>query len=405
MSAPLAPTMEHERLTLIDSLRGFALAGVLLVNVGAFTLFFFLDPAARAALPTFEFDIAARWVHRALIDRKAVTLFSLLFGLGFAIQLQRAEARGSRGLHVYVRRLAVLFGIGLIHAALIWWGDILLMYALLGLLLIPFRHASDRVLLGTGLILSLVVPPLVTSWMDGLMTSVPTFEAMKAQSLPVFRSSGYFEVVRQNVAFGTWTYIGWWDDWFFIFGRFLLGFWAGRRGLFHDPSSHRELIARVCIIFAVAGIVGTALDLAQPAIKAAVPDLAGGIGAVGLAMIIRAGSLGLGVAYATGLALLFLQPAWRRRIEVFAPVGRMALTNYLTQSVVGVAVFYGMGLAVGPSLGYVSRLGFVALLFSFQIVFSRWWLARFRFGPMEWVWRSLTYWRREPLRSYIVHRS
>ena len=189
--------------------------------------------------------------HRAVIDRKAVTLFSLLFGLGFAIQLQRAQAGSSGGLRIYVRRLVVLSGIGLIHAALIWWGDILLMYALLGLLLIPFRHASDKVLLGTGLILSLIVPPLLTPWMDDLMTSVPALEAMKSQSLPVFRSSSYFEVVGQNVAFATWTYIGWWDDWLFIFGRFLLGFWAGRRGLFHDPSAHRTLIARICVLFAV----------------------------------------------------------------------------------------------------------------------------------------------------------
>ena len=153
------------------------------------------------------------------------------------------------------------------------------------------------------------------------------------------------------------------------------------------------------------GIIGTALELGHPAIEAAVPGLASGIGAVGLAMIMRAGPLGLGVAYATGLALLFLQPAWRRRIEILAPVGRMALTNYLTQSVLGVFVFYGIGLAVGPSLGYLSRLGFAVTLFSLQIVFSRWWLSRFRFGPMEWAWRCLTYRRREPILSPILTKS
>lgn len=395
----IAPTTGAERLTLVDALRGFALAGVLLVNVGAFTLYFFLDPAARAALSTAEFDVVARWLHRALIDRKAITLFSLLFGMGFAIQLERAKARGSDGLRLFVRRLGVLFGIGLIHAALIWWGDVLLMYAILGLLLILFRHASDRVLLWGGLLLALVLPPLVAPLMNSLTALLPTFEAMKAPSLQAFASVDYSAVVRQNVVFGTWTYGAWWDDWPFIFGRFLLGYWAGRRGLFHDPAAHRKRIAQICVVAAVVGSVGTALELGQPGVEAAVPVLTGGVGAFAMRAVMRAGPLGLGVAYATGFALLFLRPVWRRRIEALAPVGRMALTNYLAHSVAGVAVFYGIGLAVGPGLGYASRLGFAATLFGAQIVFSRWWLTRFRFGPAEWLWRSLTYGRREPIQS------
>lgn len=392
------PATGSERLPLIDALRGFALAGVLLVNVGAFTLYFFLDTAARAALPTAAFDEVARWLHRALIDRKAITLFSLLFGLGFAMQLRRAEAGGANGLRLFARRLAVLFGIGLVHAVFIWWGDVLLMYAVLGLALILFRHASERILLAAGLIVALVVPSLVTPWMDALVAQLPTFETMKAQSLPVFGSADYPAVVRQNIVLGTWTYAAWWDDWLFIFGRFLLGFWAGRQGLFYDPAAHRERLARICVGAAVIGAMGTAVELGQPAIEEAVPALSSGVGAFALRIVARTGPLGLGITYATGFALLFLVPAWRRSLEALAPVGRMALTNYLAQSVAGVAVFYAVGFGLGPGLGYASRLAFAAALFGAEIIFSHWWLARFRFGPVEWLWRSLTYGRLAPIR-------
>lgn len=396
------PATGSERLPLIDALRGFALAGVLLVNVGSFTLYVFLDPATRAALPTAAFDAVARWLHSALIDRKAITLFSLLFGLGFAMQLQRAEAGGADGLRLFARRLAVLFGIGLVHAVFIWWGDVLLMYTVLGLALILFRHASERVLLTAGLLAALILPSLASPWMDALVAQLPTFDNMKALSLRAFGSADYPAVVRQNIVFGTWTYAAWWDDWFFIFGRFLLGYWAGRQGLFYDPAAHRERLTRICVGAAVVGVIGTAVELGQSAIAEAVPVLSSAIGVFALRIIARAGPLGLGITYTTGFALLFLLPAWRRPLEALAPVGRMALTNYLVQSIAGVATFYAVGFRLGPDLGYASRLAFAAAVFGAEIVFSHWWLARFRFGPVEWLWRSLTYGRLAPIRGGVL---
>ncbi|MGH8026406.1 MAG: DUF418 domain-containing protein, partial [Pseudoxanthomonas sp.] len=174
-----SPSAEGERLELIDALRGFALAGVLLVNLGSFTLYAFLDEGARTALPTAGFDRVADAIKSLLVDEKAITLFSMLFGLGFALQLQRAEAQGSTGLRLYLRRIGVLLLFGVVHSYLFWWGDILLIYALMGLLLVLCRKLSSRGLLVLGLSVALLLPALIAPWMEALLKGMPTQQAME----------------------------------------------------------------------------------------------------------------------------------------------------------------------------------------------------------------------------------
>lgn len=394
----LDPVGGSERLDVIDALRGFALAGVLFINAGAFSLYFYLDAEAKAQLPTAGFDIFARLFTEVFVDRKFITLFSLLFGFGFAIQLERAKQRGAAGLRLYARRTGVLLVFGVVHAALIWWGDILLMYALLALLLIPLRDLSARTLVGLGLFVALILPTLVAPLLDPLAGRLPGFDDMKAAALPLFSGASYADVVEGNVRFALWTYGGWWDDWFFIFGRFLLGYWAGRTLLFHRAEANRGLLKRMFVVAALAGLGATALKFWVPMLTASVPALESGLGAAGLQIVLRVGPLGMGIAYACGFALLFLAAPWRRWLERLAPVGRMALTNYLTHSIVGIVLFYGIGLGLGPDYGYVARILMWAALFGSQIAFSRWWLSRYRFGPAEWLWRSLTYRQRQPMR-------
>lgn len=392
------PTSGTERLEVIDALRGFALAGVLLVNLGAMSLYYFLDDGARAALPSADFDAIGRTVKAALFDRKAVTLFSLLFGLGFAIQLERADSRGAGGISIFARRIVVLGLFALLHVYLIWWGDILLIYAVLGLLMIPFRSLSNTALLWLGLLIALVLPPLLSPWISAALAGLPTKEAMYARALAGFSSESYMDVVRTNFIFGNWTYRAWWDDWFFVFGRFLLGYWAGRTLLLHDPVANGRRLQGIFRWAMAVGIVGTAVDLGRTSIDAASPVITDGTFAFLLDVVARAGPLGLGIAYGTGFALLFRWPGWRGRLALLAPLGRMALTNYLMQSVVGLALFYPIGLGIGPRYGYVSWILTWLALIGAQIVFSRWWLSRYRFGPMEWLWRSLTYGRPQPMR-------
>lgn len=134
----------NQRHEVIDALRGFALIGVCMVNLASLTLYDFLDASAKKSLPTSGFDAIAVPVVEWLVNVKFITIFSLLFGLGFALQMQRAASNGVAGWWQYLKRMLVLIIIGWIHAWFVWWGDILLTYAVVGLLLLPFRHAWLR---------------------------------------------------------------------------------------------------------------------------------------------------------------------------------------------------------------------------------------------------------------------
>lgn len=401
----LAPTTGGERISLLDALRGFALAGVLFVNMGALTLPYYLTSAQRAALPTAGFDKLAEIAMVYFAYGKFITLFSLLFGLGFSVQLMRAKERGGDARGVYIRRLLVLLLIGLAHATLLWWGDVLVLYAVLGFALLLFRNASNRTLLWTGLalacigspLLRLVVGPLVESATAGL----PSMAEAKSRALAAFSGDDYAGIVRANLLFEAVYFSRNWTEPFVIFSRFLLGFWAGRVLLFHRPADHRVLLAQIFGWGAAVGLLGNGVAVLRYYFDLTVrlPLLAGSVGAVVLDMFIAIGTLALGAAYATGFALLFLRPAWRPRLEVLSPVGRMALTNYLGQTVICLLIFYGIGLGVGPRFGYPGLLAAFVLIFAMQIAFSRWWLKRFRFGPAEWMWRSLVYGRAQLIRA------
>jgi uncharacterized protein len=390
------PAPARERHDLIDALRGFALGGVLMVNLASLTLYEFLPDAARVGLPTAGFDAIALQAMELLVNIKFITLFSLLFGLGFSLQMERAQAKG--GLARFVRRLLILLAIGLIHSYFIWWGDILLTYAVVGLLLVCFRHASNRVLLAAGLTLALLVPPLLSPYMRGVLSEWPKQAEAYAGALAAFSSSSLVEALRGNIDMANWARVSNWALLCFVLGRFLLGYWAGRRGLLQYPHRHKVLIVRLFWWSLGIGVAMTVLQFTQAGLRQQYPLLDSEASKFLIRVLLRAGPLALGIAYATGFALLFLRPWWRRGLGVLAPMGRMALTHYLGQSLIGVGLFYAIGLGIGPRWGLAGwGLAWVAI-FTTQIALSHWWLARFRFGPMEWAWRSLTYGRRQPMR-------
>jgi uncharacterized protein len=311
--------------------------------------------------------------------------------------MERAAARGRDGLRIYLRRIAVLALFGLAHCYLLWWGDILLIYALMAMALVLFRKASDSALLVAGLLLALFLPPLLQPWIEAALAGQASEAAMMAANLSAFASPSYLVAIRQNATFVDWAWLSYWGVYFFVAGRFLLGAWAGRRRLLQEPAAHRGLLFRLCIGGLSLGMAITAFDeFVLPGDFA--PDAYGPAAAFCIRAFLRIGSLALATGYAAGFALLYLRPDWRKRLDMFAPVGRMALSNYLTQTIVCTTVFYGFGFGIGPRYGYVGWLLAWAILFGAQIAFSHWWLARFRFGPAEWLWRTLTYGRPQPMR-------
>lgn len=395
MPGPAAPVAPHERQPLIDALRGLALAGVLLANLGYLSLYDFTTEASRASLPTAAFDHFALTAMEWLVNSKAITVFSLLFGLGFAIQLERAQARGSGGLRHYLQRLGWLLVIGLAHSYFIWWGDILTIYAVIGLLLVLFRRAPDGVLLWGGMFIAVLLPALISPWLNSVLDGESQRSSIYASSLLAFSADSWRDTFAANTALVHWTRLMNWSLVCFVLGRFLLGYWAGRRQLLQRATEHLPLLRRILVgALIVAVLAGAVLWLfnANPGWREQTA------GRLLRGSVLRLAPLALAIAYAAAFALLFQHTRWRRVLGILAPLGQMALTNYLLQSVLGIFLFYGIGLGIGPNTGLSGwLLAWLGILLA-QILFSHFWLARFRYGPCEWAWRSLTYGKWQPIR-------
>jgi uncharacterized protein len=398
--AELVPVPPRERVAVLDVIRGWALLGVLVVNIHEAIggRRYGPEPADTAA-----WDIAATRFIEVAISVKSITLLTFLFGLGFAIQLVRAGERGEDVRRLFVRRLAVLFAIGACHATFLWWGDVTWTYAVVGAALLAFRRTSERALLGWAIAL-VFVPRLVMSVpaigaaMRGAAPHPPDRAAFNAQMLAAMLGHDYparMSAHLRQVLYYASPIAAWYFPW--LLGRFLLGYYAGKRRLFDgDGAAHLPLFRRLLAWGLVLGVAGSAVDLVRRSAVMAGREVPLAV-QLGLVALGELGWLGLAAAYASAIVLLMQRPAARRWLLVLAPVGRMPLTTYLSQSVVATFVFYGWGLGLAGEIGSAGCLAFALAIFALQIAASRLWLRRFRFGPAEWLWRTLVYGRAQPM--------
>lgn len=391
----LRPVQRRERIDLLDVLRGFALGGIVVVNYQVFAGLLFMDPAAVAALGMTAADRAIQFLIHLLLEQKFYSLFSLLFGIGFSIQMGRATDRGSAFAPFFRRRLAVLLGIGLLHAILIWPGDILVLYAVLGFVLLLFREASARTVLRWGI--ALLLSPIA---IYGLFLAIRMPDPMASmagngpspllRALTAFAEGSYPEVVATNA----FMFVGRWIQYLLsiriprVLGMFLIGVWLDRRNVFRNPEENRALLVRTAVWGAAIGLPANAAVAWMGESQASLPASARGLLSMSLSAV---GVPTLALAYASAIALAMRKMAGRSGWMVLAPMGRMALTQYLLQSVVAVAVFYGLGLGLLGRTRPLTATAIALLVFTVQLVLSRLWMARFAFGPAEWVWRRLTY--------------
>jgi len=406
----LQPT--RTRLEHLDVLRGFALLGILLVNFEWFT-----RPLQAIVLggeaDLAGLDLIVAQAVATLGEGKFYPLFSILFGAGFALMLERASERGAPFWGIYLRRLAVLFLFGLTHMLLVWSGDILLVYSISAVLMILlFRKTPTRRLWKWAIFFWVV--PMLLMWMGAASIEatrgnpeihadlVAEFETDRAEAeanvdrvARIHTEGSYPENIAQRVR----------DLWFLVtvapfwippfLGFFLLGRWMIATGKLSRPDENGPWLRRWRAFGLLAGLPLAAAavwlmhgqDLMMPSMRVAA--------GVTLATI---ASVFVPLGYLSAVTL-----GWRR-LEFLAPAGRMALTNYLLQSLFWTWVFFGYGLGF---YGEVPRAAWVPLalaFFALQILFSRWWLDRFRFGPAEWLWRSATYWRLQPMRRAAEER-
>jgi uncharacterized protein len=398
----IQPVSRSERIVTLDILRGLALLGVIVSNMPWFSGILFRMPAYRSELQVLSPDSIAFYGTVLLVRGKAIATLSFLFGLGFSIQMLRARAEGVSALPLYIRRLTVLLIVGLLHAVFLWYGDILSFYALLGFALILFVNRSDRAVLAWAGFLIVLLPIAL-----GVATTIQNLSAanapppdpspaeVNAATLAVFQSGSYAQMIRENLVQALQFFSGLQG---FLqlqyFGLFLLGLYVGRRRVFEQITRYEAALRRIAISGLAIGFASGIIDI----IIAITVGRRSAFARADLALLMYVLTIGTVVhaaGYVAMITLLVRRPFWERCLSVFQPAGRMALTNYLTQTLVCLAIFYGGGLIgrTGPAFGLVIAL----LIYATQMAWSAAWLWRFRIGPAEWLWRSATYGRLQPL--------
>ncbi len=404
----LQPVAPAERIVTLDVLRGFALFGILLMNMEAFAgpldlSFTAIDPRWLGV------DRWADALVYVFVQGKFFPLFSLLFGAGFAVMAQRADAAKRGFTPLYLRRSAALMLIGLGHALLVWSGDILFIYALLSFLLLAFREAPRSWLPVLGGLCYLVA--------IGLLLMLGTLMTMLAQSpegnaqLASGAAAALQKIEQQRQAFGHGSYLqavaqrG--HDWVQsmqgavvvgpeIFGMFLMGAWFARSGAIAHPQEFPRLFAGLRWVALPLGLVLMLVSVwCEPWLQPGRFDL----------RLAAAAALAAVAGVMMCLGYLGWVVRWRSRLAWLAPAGRMALTNYLAQSLLCTALFYGYGFGMFEQMGRAWQLLFAVCLFALQLLSSRWWLRRFRFGPLEWLWRAVTYLQWSPMRRDAATRA
>jgi uncharacterized protein len=403
----MAPVAASSRLSAIDILRGAALFGILMANMRGFFSPGMLYFDANAWFKG-QWNEIANYTELILFQGKFVTLFSILFGLGFAIQMDRARTRGQSD-RFYIRRLLILLVIGCVHAFLIWWGDILIPYALTGILLyLFFRHRSQKVVAICAIALfavALVRPTMrfvETTFNPPAQTSVkPTTPAAGksehekeiADAVRTYASGSYVETTR--LRFKEWR--GFISVWFliqFVLPRFLFGMWVWRSGLFRDLKAHAGVLKKVALACLALGVFCTVWGMF---VEFGIKPKGFTAWRLTAAYAFNFGPPALGICYGSALLFLLTKDRWMERLSPLGAVGRMALTNYLMQSIVCQLFFRWTGLYGNVHMLWVFPA--TMIFFGLQIPLSVWWLNQYRFGPVEWLWRSLTYGSWQPMRK------
>jgi len=396
------PTQPSQRFEIIDIIRGFALFGVLLANMVWTTQSYAVPEEQLANLPTVAIDQCVSNLIKVLVDYKFYTIFSMLFGLGFALQLSSGVSKNQNVLPTYSKRLVILLIMGIGHALLIWFGDILHVYALVGFMLILMRNWSDRTIfrlaVGIGVLVALLpfldwllaINPMSGS--DGIAERFTRLSSNKwSEYVAVNWQFSYGEYSKLSLKFDGIVY------WYLsVLWKFMIGFVMGRRLLLQDVDRYLRFYRSFLPWGLFIGVSGSITNVVSSHFGVWIP---GQSSLLVLAWLpIDLSMFVLSLSYISAIVILYQNSKFKKILANLAPVGRMALTNYLSQSLLLILIFYGIGFGLLGKVGSSFCLLLSLLLFGIQIVFSKWWLGKYRFGPAEWAWRCLTYGKILPIK-------
>jgi uncharacterized protein len=411
----LAPVSSNERETFMDVLRGFAILGIFIANLNGFS--WYSDDLKNSSVYLLPgWDQKMNFLHHLFIEGKFYSIFSLLFGWGIALQFKRADVKGINALPTVKRRLFFMLILGACHL-LLWPGDIVFFYALLGFVLLPLRKLSTKTMLLTGSIL--ILSPIIIyaakshwQWLNAPTSLLYQTGGMLDEKLlkadlssekaiaEYLKQASWWEVFKGNISgfFYRYGYLFFVSRIPKVLGVFLLGYALGRSEFYKNIEQY---LKTVYIIIAAGLIIGLPAnyylayymsnhmdDYWQLKINGLYQTIAYALGVVPLAL-----------AYTGIFMLAFRSKAGKKWLSVLSPVGKMAFSNYILQSIIGTIVF------VGPGLSYIQQVGpvyftiFGILVFIAQIILSHCWLHYFNYGPLEWLWRSATYKKWQPMRK------
>jgi uncharacterized protein len=404
----LGPVPESERIVSLDVLRGFALLGILTMNMGSFAM-----PSAAYFDPTAYGDLSGLngWIWRLIhlvADLKFMAIFSMLFGAGIVLSSRRTESRGRKAAGVHYRRMFWLIVFGLLHAYLLWYGDILFWYGMCGLIVFFFRRVSPKWLIVWGLISISVASAFMLfggltaeSWpqatFDQVVANLKPSEEAKEAEIAIYRGDWLEQMemrVPESLEMQTGTFLSWalWR----VGGLMLLGMALFKLGVFSATRSRRFYLV----------FIGAAVLLGLPVI-------------------------GFGIRYNFGInweapyaffygmqfnywASIMVSLGWIGAVMLvcksrilsgltfrLAAVGRTAFSNYILQTILCTSIFYGHGFGLFGGVERGGLVGIMILIWIFQLAISPAWLEYFHFGPLEWVWRSLVYLKKQPFRRVV----
>ncbi|GGP09614.1 DUF418 domain-containing protein [Oceanobacillus neutriphilus] len=384
----MQPYQVNKRLEWIDAARGFAILGIFMVNIGSFSAPYFLYGGAEDTWTAGIDQFSLAFID-IFFQASFYTLFSILFGFGIQNQKDSLDKKDISPYAFFGRRLGTLIVFGIIHAFAVWNGDILLTYGTMGFLLLLFLNSGDKTLAGWGFGLLGFSTIAFTSLQYAARDFIVLGNTSEIeQAFQSYRSSDFSIIMAQN--FQDWQLsngiLGFFIYPFIILPLFLFGMYLARKRWFHDPLSYSGILKKIWIISLIVFIlfkIGPYL-FGNPLWFALVQDNIGGTASA--------------VFYLTSITLLWQKGISRKILRVLAPIGKMALSNYLLQSVISFWLFYGVGVGLYGEVRPFQQILIVLIIFCLQIIGSTIWLRYFQFGPVEWLWRCITYKKMQPFR-------
>lgn len=394
MTNPL-PIQQKERIVVVDVLRGFALFGVLLGNFSS--MLTNNVPQNIIDAHATGLDNFLNELHDIFIENKFMCLFSILFGYGFGVIMERLGKKNINSTPFFLRRMFWLFIFGCINLAL-WNGDILHIYALTGILLLLFKKQSNRSILLFSIFFLFILPTIIRFCQHYFLNVLADYDAIVNNYYHTYKFGSFKDVVALNYKTYPKEWITTWIEWRDMsetLGRFLLGYYILRRRLLINLDENISLIKKVWRYTFAVTVLYIVLVILDDEKIIATPSFI-------LYPFLKIGILFTTLFYTTSLIQFYYKNRLLQLMHAFRYLGCMTLTNYLAETILYVIIFYGIGFGLlgDFSFGIIWLCSFV--VYFLQALFSKWWLSKFNYGPVEWMWRQLTYRQRFQLKKTNV---